>query len=172
MLKSSLAVQSKDIKNDAAFQVARADSVELEIVRAQNRAIELEGLLDEFSEKEQKAIEELKEKLEAVTRLETEVFELKRNEALAWSRILKKFRSLEDYQEEVEIAAFKYFGKGFDFCKRQLDHHHPNLGIDLDNMDIDCEMLEKEEAAEEKEGDKEKGEEQEKGEENTNPLSP
>ena len=119
MLKSSLAVQSKDIRNDAAFQVSRADSVELEIVRAQNRAIELEGLLDEFSEKEQKAIEELKEKSEAVMRLEAKVVGMKKNEALAQKRIIEEFKSFEDYQEEVEkmlllstLARVSFFAKG------------------------------------------------------------
>ena len=92
--------------------------------------------------------EELKEKFKAVTRLE--VAELKKNEALAQRRILEEFRSSKDYQEKIENAVSKYFGKGFNFCKRQLAHHHPNLGIDLDNMDMDYEMLKKEEAAEKK----------------------
>ena len=114
--------------------------------------------------------EELKEKSKAVTRLEVEVAELKKNEAFAQRRILDELRSSKDYQEEVENAASKYFGEGFDFCKRQLAYHHPNLGIDLDNMDLDYEIIEKEEAAEENEGDKEKGEEQEKDKENISPF--
>ena len=43
------------------------------MVRAQNRAIELEGLPDEFGEREEKATEELKEKTEVMARLEAEV---------------------------------------------------------------------------------------------------
>ena len=39
--------------------------------------------MDDFSEREQKAIEDLKEKSEAVARLEAKVVELKRNEAFA-----------------------------------------------------------------------------------------
>ena len=63
----------------------------------------------------------------------------------------------------------KYFGNGFDFCKRQLAHHHANLGIDLDNMGINHDLLEKEEDEAGKKGrNKEKGEE--KGD--TNPFSP
>ncbi|GFZ11055.1 hypothetical protein Acr_22g0004530 [Actinidia rufa] len=31
----------------------------------------------------------------------------------------------------VEDADSKYFGKGFDFCKRQLRRHHPNLTLPL-----------------------------------------
>ena len=83
----------------------------------------------------------LKEKSNVVTRLEAEVVELKENEALAQWRILEEFRSSEDYQEKVENAASKYFGESFDFCKRQLAHHHPNLDIDLDSIDMDYEML-------------------------------
>ena len=45
----------------------------------------------------------------------------------------------------MKSLARKYFGEGFDFCKRQLAHHHPNFGIDLDNMGIDHDLLEEEE---------------------------
>ena len=45
----------------------------MEIARAQNRNIELEGLLVEFSEWDQKIAKELKEKSETVARLEEEV---------------------------------------------------------------------------------------------------
>ena len=95
---------------------------------------------------------------------------MKKNEALAQKRIIEEFKSSEDYQEKIENAASKYFGEGFDFCKRQLTHHHPKLGIDLDGMGMDCDLLEKEKTGEDKKGDKE--EEREKGKENTSPLSP
>ncbi|GFY95648.1 hypothetical protein Acr_10g0010330 [Actinidia rufa] len=53
---------------------------------------------------------------------------------------------------EIEDADSKYFGKGFDFCKRQLRRHHPNLAIDLEGMGLDQNLLAKEdEAKEEKE---------------------
>ena len=52
------------------------------MVRDQNQTRELEGLLGDFSERDKKVAEELKEKFEAVTRLEAEVAELKKNEAL------------------------------------------------------------------------------------------
>ena len=116
-------------------------------------------LLAEFNEQDQKVSKKLKEKSKVVMRLEAKVTELKKNEALAQRRILEEFRSSKYYQGEVNNATSKYFGEEFDFCKRQLAHHHPHLNIDLDNMDMDYEMLEKEEAVEEKEGGKEKGEE-------------
>ena len=65
---------------------------------------------------------------------------------------IAEFKSLSDFQEAIEDAASKYFGEGFDFGRRQLVVHHPNLGIDFDAMDMDHELLEKEEReAEEKE---------------------
>ena len=115
-------------------------------------------------------VEELKEKSETVARLEAEVAGMKKNEAISQNRIIEEFKSFENYQEEVENAVSKYFSKSFDFCKRQLAHHHPNLGIDLDGMGMDYDMFEKKEAGKDKEGDKEE-EEQEKDEENTSPLS-
>ena len=47
------------------------------MVCAQNQTIELEGLLAEFGERQQKATEKLKEKAEAVARLKAEVVEIK-----------------------------------------------------------------------------------------------
>ena len=83
---------------------------------------------------------------------------------------IAEFKSSSDFQKAVENITFKYFGEGFDFCKRQLVVHHPNLGIDLDAIDMDYELLEKEEReAEEKEVWEDK---QEKGEDNISPFSP
>ncbi|PSS12159.1 Chromosome partition protein like [Actinidia chinensis var. chinensis] len=73
-------VVTKDIGNEAIFQITQVESVEMEMVRAQNRTIKLEGLLFEFSEWEKKAFEELKEKTEVVARLEAEVAKLKKTE--------------------------------------------------------------------------------------------
>ena len=70
--------RSRDVGNKASFQFARAELAEIEMVYAQNWTIELEGLLDEFGEREQKATEKLKKKTKAVARLEAEVAELKK----------------------------------------------------------------------------------------------
>ena len=56
----------------------RADSLELEMVRAQNRAIELENLLVNFDEQTKKAETELKKKNKDVARLEAEVAEMEK----------------------------------------------------------------------------------------------
>ena len=154
MLGSSFAVQSRDIRSDAAFQFTRADSVELEMVQAQNWAIDLEKLLTYFDKQAKKVKTELRKKNEDLARLEA----------------IEEFKSLEDFEDVVESVTSKYFGEGFDFCKRQLAHHHANLDIYLDGMDMDRDLLEKEEAeAKEKEENKEKGD----GEEgDTSPMSP
>ena len=77
----------------------------------------------------------------------------------------------------MESTATKYFDKGFYFDKRQLAHHHPNLGIDLDSMGIDHDLLEEEDEEDEDKGkdkEKEKENNKERGEEkgDTNLFSP
>ena len=89
----------------------------------------------------------LKEQSEAEVRLEAEVADLKKNEALAQRNIIEEFKSLEEYYWEVENATSKFFGECFDFCERQLAHHHPNLDTDLDGMDMDRDFLEREDEA-------------------------
>ncbi|PSS08034.1 Ribose-phosphate pyrophosphokinase [Actinidia chinensis var. chinensis] len=124
VLGSSFTVRSRDIGNEATFQIARAESAEIKMVQAQSWTIELEGLLVEFSEQEKKAAEELKAKIDVVA------------------------------------------SEGFDFCKRQLAHHHPKLSMGLDH---DLLEEEPEEEAEDKGEDKEKEENKEKGD--TSPFS-
>ena len=69
VLRSSHTIQSRDIGNDDTFQFAPADSAELEMVRAQNQAIEMEKLLADFDEQVKKAKNELRKKNEDVVRL-------------------------------------------------------------------------------------------------------
>ena len=71
---------------------------------------------------------------------------LKKRETLAKKKAIEEFKSSDDFQEAVVTSASTYFGGGVDFCKRQLVHHHPNLGINLDIMDMNWDMLEREEA--------------------------
>ena len=116
------------------------------MVWAQNRTIELEGLLVDFSERDRKVVEELKEKSKTVVRLEAEVAELKKRETLAKKKAIEEFKSLDDFHEAVATSVSTYFGEGFNFCKRQLAYHHINLGIDHDSMDMDRVLFEWEEA--------------------------
>ena len=82
---------------------------------------------------------------------------------------------MNNFQEVVEFLAFKYFGEGFDFCKRKIACHHPDLDINLQGMGIDVDLLEEKEkeAEEKKEKENEEQKEKEGGDKGyTNPLSP
>ncbi|GFS29294.1 hypothetical protein Acr_00g0006130 [Actinidia rufa] len=106
---SSLALRSQENLHEIDFQMARADSTELELVKTQNRALKAENKLAELSEEGSKP----------------------GNEAA------------------VTDSAATYFSEGFEFCKRQLLHQFPNLGVDVANMAMDPSFAEEEEAAKE-----------------------
>ena len=129
------------------------------MVRVLIQTTELEKLLTDFNEQEQKAIEDLKEKSKSMMRLEAKLAELKRNKALAKKKTVEDFKSSNEFQEAVITLASAYFGKDFDFCKRQLAYYHPNIGIDLDSMEMDRDLIEREKAKAEEEGNKEKEDE-------------
>ncbi|GFY94936.1 hypothetical protein Acr_10g0003210 [Actinidia rufa] len=64
---------------------------------------------------------------------------------------------------EVLVTKMKEKSEGFNFYKRQLAHYHPILGIELGGMEMDYDLIAKEEdGAEEKEEDKKKGQDGEK----------
>ena len=52
---------------------------------------------------------------------------------------------MNDFKNAVTDSAATYFGKGFEFCKRQLLHHHLNLDVDLAGMEMDTDLAEEEE---------------------------
>ena len=80
---------------------------------------------------------------------------------------IDEFKSSSEFLESVEDAASKYFDEGFDLCKWQLCHHHPDVGINLEDMGLDQDLL-----AEEYDGEEEVGEnENNKDKGNTNPPS-
>ena len=111
-----------------------------------------------------------------LVKLEMLVAELRNKEARSKKLAVEEFKSSEDFQEAIKMAAFKYFGQGLDFCKWQLRRYHPDLGIDLEGIGIDHDLIEEEEEAKEKneenkENEKEnKEKEDEKGD--TSPFSP
>ena len=97
--------------------------------------------------------------------------ELRDAVAQSKEQAMEEFKSLSEYEVAIENAASKYFGEGFDFCKRQLHRHHPDLDKNLKDMGFDHDMLveedEDEDEDEESRGEKEK-EDGEKS--NNNPL--
>ncbi|XP_057496274.1 uncharacterized protein LOC130781192 [Actinidia eriantha] len=153
ILGSSLAVRSRDFAEGALNQKAVAESAEMEMVRAQNRAIELEGALEEEKAKV-KQLAETKDK--EIARLEARISELERNQSVSRGKIIVAFRESDDFLEAVRGSASSYFGEGFDFCKRQLAHQFPNLGVDLEDVEMDQDLIAQEEAeAEEKAAEEE-----------------
>ena len=119
-----------------------------------------EGQLAAVRVREQQDTKELRKVTEdrdaMVARLEKQMTHIKK---LA----IEEFKSSNDFQEAVELTGSKYFVEGFNFCKRQIAHHYPNLGIDIQGMGIDANLLKEEEKVEEEEEEeKEKEEQQEK----------
>ena len=76
-----------------------------------------------------------------------------------------EFKSSSEFLKTVEDFASKYFGEGFDFCKRQFPCHHPDLAINLEDMGLDYDLLVDEDDSEE--GEKENANNEDKS--NTDP---
>ncbi|GFY95689.1 hypothetical protein Acr_10g0010740 [Actinidia rufa] len=129
VLTSSLAGRGREMRDEAMIQQGRVALIESEMTRAQKLASNLE-------------------------RLEAEVAELRKGEALSKKKIIEEFRASDDFEEAVELTTFRYFGEDFNFYKRQLCHHHPDLNIDLEGMGIDVNLLEEEEEDAEKKEEK------------------
>ncbi|GFY80995.1 hypothetical protein Acr_01g0008040 [Actinidia rufa] len=146
ILGSSLAVRSRDFAESALNQKAVAESAEMEMVRAQNRAIEMEGALAEEQAKGKKLAEDADARNKVITKLEARISELEKSQSLTQGRIIAAFKESDDFLEAVRGSASSYFGDGFDFCKRQLAHQYPDLGVDLEDVEMDHEFLAKEEA--------------------------
>ncbi|GFY86849.1 hypothetical protein Acr_05g0004880 [Actinidia rufa] len=143
---SSLAVRSRDFAECALNQKAVAESAEMEMVRAQNRAIELEGALAEEKAKGNKLAEDADARSKVIAKLEARISELEMSQSLTQGRIIAAFKESDDFLEAVRGSGSSYFGDGFDFCKRQLAHQYPDLGVDLEDVEMDHEFLAKEEA--------------------------
>ncbi|GFZ00417.1 hypothetical protein Acr_14g0000530 [Actinidia rufa] len=122
----SLTLRNQEHQNDLDFQIACTNSVELELVKAQNRAPKAESQLVELGEQTAKSGAELKDKFKAMARLEAEVAELTRKLALAKKLILEDFKSSDDFKDAVT---------------------HPNVGVDMASMKMDADLVEKEEVA-------------------------
>ncbi|GFZ00653.1 hypothetical protein Acr_14g0002880 [Actinidia rufa] len=150
ILGSSLAVRNRDFAEGALNQKAVAESAEMEMVRAQNRAIELEGALAEEKAKGKKLAEDADARGKVISKLEARISDLEKSQSLTQGRIIAAFKESDDFLEAVRGSASSYFGDGFDFCKRQLAKQYPDLGVDLEDVEMDHELLAKEEAEAEK----------------------
>ncbi|GFZ08155.1 hypothetical protein Acr_19g0010920 [Actinidia rufa] len=139
---SSLALRSQEHLHDMDFHMARADSAELELVKAQNRALKAENKLAELSEEGSKPGNEVDD-------LKATVAELTNKLAKAKELAIEDFKTSGQFKAAVTDSAAMYFSEGFEFCKRQLIHQFPNLGVDVANMAMDPSFAEEEEAMKE-----------------------
>ncbi|PSS08074.1 Protein naked cuticle 1 like [Actinidia chinensis var. chinensis] len=104
------------------------------------------GALTEEKAKRKKAAEEVEAKNNEVAGLKARVAALEKSQNLAKRRIIAVFKESNDFQEAVMGLASSYFSDCFNFCKRQLGHQYPNLGIDLEDIEMDRDFLVQEEA--------------------------
>ncbi|GFY95425.1 hypothetical protein Acr_10g0008100 [Actinidia rufa] len=139
---SSLALRSQENLHEIDFQMARADSAELELVKTQNRALKAENKLAELSEEGSKPGNEVGD-------LKATVAELTKKLAKAKELAIEDFKASGEFKAAVTDSAATYFSEGFEFCKRQLLHQFPNLGVDVANMAMDPSFAEEEEATKE-----------------------
>ncbi|GFY86563.1 hypothetical protein Acr_05g0002020 [Actinidia rufa] len=139
---SSLALRSQEHLHDIDFHMARADSAELELVKAQKRAVKAETRVAELNEEKSRPGTEVDD-------LKTTVAELTSKLAKAKELAIEDFKASEEFKAAVTDSAATYFGDGFEFCKRQLFHQFPNLGADVANMAMDPSFAEEEEATKE-----------------------
>ncbi|GFS43258.1 hypothetical protein Acr_00g0084390 [Actinidia rufa] len=78
-----------------------------------------------------------------------------KRDAQSKEQVVEEFKSSSEYEVVVETASSKYFGEGFDFFKRQLRRHHPDMDINLIDMGFDHDILVEED---ENKGDESRGE--------------
>ena len=90
----------------------------MEMVRTQNRAIELEGALAEEKAKGKKLAEDADARSKVIAKLEARISELEKSQSLTQGRIIAAFKESDDFLEAVRGSASSYFSDGFDFCKR------------------------------------------------------
>ncbi|GFZ04576.1 hypothetical protein Acr_17g0001480 [Actinidia rufa] len=129
---SSLALRSQKHLHD----------MDLELVKAQNRAVKAENQLAELSEEGSKPGTEVDD-------LKATVAELTNKLAKAKELAIEDFKASGEFKAAVIDSAATYFSEGFEFCKRQLLHQFPNLGVDVANMAMDPSFAEEEEARKE-----------------------
>ncbi|GFS38416.1 hypothetical protein Acr_00g0057420 [Actinidia rufa] len=139
VLESFLVVQGREGLMESALQQGRAASL-----RARCRASRVKRERDALSDMLKKS---------AVL-----VGELRDMVARSKELAVEEFKSSSECDVAVENVALKYFSEGFDFWKRQLRRHYPDLAIDLEGMGFDHDILAEEDENEDEEsgGEKEK----------------
>ncbi|GFZ14226.1 hypothetical protein Acr_24g0004160 [Actinidia rufa] len=116
---------------------------ELELVKTQNRALKAENKLAELSGRI--------EARQRGGRSEGHCCGADKKISEAKELAIEDFKASGEFKAAVTDSAATYFSEGFEFCKRQLLHQFPNLGVDVANMAMDPSFAEEEEAAKEEE---------------------
>ncbi|GFS39127.1 hypothetical protein Acr_00g0061240 [Actinidia rufa] len=168
---SSLAIRSRDARDEVTLQHGRVASLESVVAYVQKLA--------EAQVHEQQAVDELAKMKDAQDAIadklaKSEILVAELHESVVRSKKLavEAFKSSDEFLDAVEATATKYFGEGFDFCKRQLHRHHPDLAIDLEGMSLDHDLLDEEEWEGEQGEVEEEKEEKKKEDKATSPFSP
>ncbi|GFS32824.1 hypothetical protein Acr_00g0024890 [Actinidia rufa] len=148
VLGSSLAVRSREAREQASLQEGRVASMETKVARLQKLAVDFEQQLAESRAREQQALNELAKAkgdrdplADHIGKSGALVNELREALNKAKESAVEEFKSSSEFMVAVEDAASKYFGEGFDFCKVQLRRHHPDLAIDLEGTVVDQDLL-------------------------------
>ncbi|GFY96756.1 hypothetical protein Acr_11g0010620 [Actinidia rufa] len=148
VLGSSLAVRSREAGEQASLQEGRVASMETEVAHLQKLAADFEQQLAESRAREQQALDELAKAkgdrdslADHLGKSGALVNELREALNKAKESAVEEFKSSSEFMVVVEDAASKYFGEGFDFCKVQLQRHHPELAIDLEGTVVDQDLL-------------------------------
>ena len=144
---------------ETSLQQGRAAFLENKVSRLQKLFSDLEQQLAEARTREQQVsnkFAKLKDERDTLAdKVEKSgilVVELRESMTRAKKLAVEEFKSSSNFLGAVEDVASKYFGEGFDFCKRQLRRHHPDLAINLEDMGLDHDLLAKEDEDEEGEG--------------------
>ena len=105
-----------------------------------------------------------------INRLEKEIAELQKKKILTKMSAIEEYKSFDGFHEAVVQATSKYFGEGFDLCKKQIGLLHPEL--DIQSLEIDDELAREEDESEDKKVEEEKEDEREGGtsEQDNNPF--
>ncbi|GFY97875.1 hypothetical protein Acr_12g0004160 [Actinidia rufa] len=103
ILGSSLAVRSRDFAECALNQKAIAESAKMEMVRAQNRAIELEGALSEEKAKGKKLAEDADARDKVIARLEARISELEKKPVSHARQLAHQYPDLSVDLEDVKM---------------------------------------------------------------------
>ncbi|GFZ09053.1 hypothetical protein Acr_20g0008610 [Actinidia rufa] len=154
---SLFAVRSRDFAEGALNQKVVAESAEMEMVRAQNRAIELEGALAEEKAKGRKLTEDVDARGTVISKLEARISDLEKSQSLTQGRIIAAFKESDDFLEAVRGSASSYLVMALTSAKGSSRNNILTSASTWRTFEMDQELLAKEEAEAEKKSGRRRG---------------